>query len=46
MKVYLGIVSAVFAIATLAETEAEKSKVFGKCFCLSTLLMTAINLIS
>ena len=44
MDVYLSILTAVFALGTIVEQDTEKGKVLGKCFYMSILLMSVMNL--
>lgn len=44
MSVYIGILTAVFSIATLSEANVEKAKVFGKCFGVCICLMAILKI--
>lgn len=42
MKVFVGIITAVFAIGSIAEKDMDRSKTLAGCFCVSMAALAAI----
>lgn len=45
MKVFVGIITALFAIGSIAEKDRDRSKMFAGCFCVSMTALSAIYIL-
>lgn len=39
MKIFAGVVAAIFGIGTVAEEDKSKARIFAICFCVSMVIM-------